>query len=241
MVRRRRPARLRSYRAGAQSRRAADGAQGARRPGGSFHALEFPHQPGSAQARRGADDGLLLSGQGARRNAVGTCGGGCGPGRCRPAPGGRWPGVRRPGADLGPFDRQSRDPQAHVHRFHADRQGAGRAGRPPHEAGDHGTGRPCAGDHRAGRRHRAGRALHQRRQVPQRRPDLHRADALSGAREHPAGFRRGLCRAGARAAGRQRSGRGHHHGPAGECAAHHGNAGAGAGCLWPRRGAGHRR
>ena len=43
--------------------------QGAGRPGRGLHAVEFPDQPGRAQALRGARGGLLDHRQGARGNA----------------------------------------------------------------------------------------------------------------------------------------------------------------------------
>ena len=64
---------------------------------------------------------------------------------------------------------------------------------------DDGTRRPRAGDRGRGRRHRAGRQGRRRGQVPQRRPGLHLADALPGARKHPRGVRARAGQAGRKA------------------------------------------
>ncbi len=53
-----------------QPERAADGAEGACRPGRGLHAVEFPDQPDRAQARRRAGQRLFVPGEGAGRNAA---------------------------------------------------------------------------------------------------------------------------------------------------------------------------
>jgi hypothetical protein len=174
---------------GAWSRRAAPwrsaaGAQGTGGPGGGFHALELPDQPGGAQAECGA----LATGCSIIVKAPEET-------PASPAelvrafvdagvPAGVIGLVYGVPAEISELpDPAPGDPQGHLHRQHAGGQAAGGPGRCAHEARDDGTGRPRAGDR--GRRLRCGprRQDRGRRQVPQRRPGLHLADALPGGQQ----------------------------------------------------------
>ena len=155
--RRRRPPRLRPHRAVARRERPPAGAEGAGRPGRGVHAVELPDQPGGAQgvgrrwppAARSSSRRPEETPASSRRADQGL--------RRRRRAGGRGrPGVRQPGGDQRVPDPASHHPQGHLHRLDAGRQAARRAGRRAHEARDHGTGRPRAGDRVRGCRHRAG-------------------------------------------------------------------------------------
>ena len=116
-------------RAVAQSGRAATGAQGADRPGRRVHAVEFPGQPGRAQAERRARERLLVPRQGAGRNPGVAGRAAAGVRRSRRAGRHGRSRVRRSGRDFQLPDSASGDPQGHVHRLDAGRQATGRAGR----------------------------------------------------------------------------------------------------------------
>ena len=192
LVRGRRPARLRPRHPRAGRQRCAVGGQGAGRPGRRLLALEFPDQSGGAQDFRRAGGGVLDHPQGpggyARQLRR------AGRRVCR-----RWhtgrraqPGVRRPSGDQRVSHPASDDPENLLHRVDRRRQTARVAGGSPHETGDDGARRPRAGDRIRRRRCRSRRQGSGHVEIPQRRPDLRRADALHRARERLSQIRRSL-------------------------------------------------
>ena len=122
VVRRGSQARLRPDHSGARAGHLSDGHQGAGRSGRGLHALEFPDQPGGAQALRRAGVGMLDHRQGAGGN----------PGvaraadprlcRCRRAGRRDQSRLRRAVGDFGISDPASGDPQDLLHRLDRGRQ-----------------------------------------------------------------------------------------------------------------------
>ena len=109
---------------GARARHLPDRDQGAGRPGRGLHAVEFPDQPGRAQALRGAGRRLLDHRQGAGGNpGVARA---IDPRLCRRRRA-RWRDqsrLRRAGGDFGISDPASGDPQDLLHRLDHRRQAA---------------------------------------------------------------------------------------------------------------------
>ncbi len=161
--------------------------------------------------------------------------------RRRRAGGDDRPRLRRPGADLGLPDPAPGDPQDLVHRLDRRRQAASGAGRPAHEAGDHGARRARAGDRLRRRRRRRRRQGHGREQVQERRPGLHLADALPGPGGHLRPVRRALRRRHEEAQGRRRPRGRHQHGRARQPAPLAGDGRQRRGCNQARRQGAYRR
>ena len=175
------------HHSGARAGHLSNGHQGAGRSGRGLYALEFPDQPGGAQALRRAGLGMLDHRQGAGGN----------PGLSR-ATDPRLCGRRRAGwrdqsglwravGDFGISDPASGHPQNLLHRLDRGRQAIVGAGRIAHEARHHGIGRPCAGD----RFQRRGRD--RRRQKSCRRRNT--ATPARSAFRRPACWCRTMCSA----------------------------------------------
>ena len=156
--------------------------QGTGRPGRRVHAVEFPDQPGGAQAVHRAGRGLLDHRQGTGGNPRVTRRTDPLLRRCRRARGRDQPGLRRAVGDLRISHSASDHPQDVVHRLHRGRQATRRDRRPAHEARHHGTGRPRTGDRVRRRRCRNREPAAGGCEVSQCRPGLRVADARSWCR-----------------------------------------------------------
>ncbi len=174
LVRRGRPAQLRPRGARAPPAPAHHRAARARGRVRGVHALELPgHHPG-AQDRRGPGRRLHADHQAGRGNPGHRPGPGARAARRGPACGRAERRVRRAGRGFILPAGQPHRRQVLLHRLHGRGQAAGAAGGQGIEARHPGAGRPRAG-HRLRRRRGGarGRPAH-RRQVPQRRPGVHR-------------------------------------------------------------------
>ncbi len=151
-------------------------------PVAAFSPWNFPMSSPSRKVGRRAVVRLLDRPQGLGRNAGRRGTAGAGLSRRRPAAGRAESGVRQSGGDIRLSDPATVHSSHYVHRFDPRREIAGGNGRPPHEAGDHGVGRPRA-RHRLRRRRPGHRRRGLRRgQVTQRGPGLRFADPVFSSR-----------------------------------------------------------
>ena len=126
------------------------------------------------------------------------------------------PGFRRACGNFRLSDPASGDPQDFLHGLDCGGQASRSSRRQAHEALHHGAWRTRAGDCVRGRRHRRRGPDPFVEQVPQRRPDLRGAVALSRSPKRLREFRRKVCPGGRDHQGRRRFGRGYTDGAAGQ-------------------------